>query len=126
MTREAMAAHADKKDTPIWEITGGSFDTVDGRTAFDAMRKGDPLGKEVVDKYISYLACGVANCINVFQPDTLCIGGGISNEGENLLAPLRELVKKETYNTNGSKQTQICRAKLGNDAGIIGAALLGE
>ena len=56
----------------------------------------------------------------------LCIGGGISNEGENLLAPLRELVKKETYNTNGSKQTQICRAKLGNDAGIIGAALLGE
>ena len=127
MTREAMAANANKKDSPIWEITGGSFDTVNGRTAFDAMRAGDPMGQAIVDKYISYLACGIANCINIFQPDILCIGGGISNEGETLLAPLRELVHKETYNyTNGSKQTEICRAQLGNDAGIIGAALLGE
>ncbi len=127
MTREAMAANANKKDSPIWEITGGSFDTVNGRTAFDAMRAGDPMGQAIVDKYIAYLACGIANCINVFQPDILCIGGGISNEGETLLAPLRELVHKETYNyTNGSKQTELCRAQLGNDAGIIGAALLGE
>ena len=126
MTREAMAAHADKRDTPIWQITENSFDKVNGRTAFDAMRAGDPMGKAVVDKYIAYLACGVSNCINVFQPDILCIGGGIGNEGETLLAPLRELVRKETYNINGSKQTKICRAQLGNDAGIIGAALLGE
>ena len=127
MTREAMAAHADKRDTPIWQLTNGSLDAVGGRTAFDAMRAGDPLGKAVVDKYIAYLACGVANCINIFQPDILCIGGGISNEGETLLAPLRELVAKETYNSaSGGKQTLVCRAQLGNDAGIIGAALLGE
>ena len=127
MTREAMAAHVLKKDSPIWEITNGSLDAVGGRTAFQAMRAGDPIGKEVVDRYISYLACGVINCVNIFQPDILCIGGGVSNEGEALLEPIRNLVEQNAYNyKNGGKHTVICRAQLGNDAGIIGAALLGE
>ena len=54
------------------------------------------------------------------------VGGGISNEGETLLAPVREYVEKEQYAMNSTKKTTICRAKLGNDAGIIGAALLGK
>ena len=48
---------------------------VSARTAFNAMRAGDKAGKEVVDKYIKYLACGITNTINIFQPDILCIGG---------------------------------------------------
>ena len=64
------------------------------------------------------------NIINIFQPDILCIGGGISNQGENLLAPLRTIVEKERYTKHNDKQTVICKASLGNDAGIIGAAFL--
>ena len=64
--------------------------------------------------------------INIFQPDIFCIGGGICNEGETLLKPVREFVEKEQYAMNSSKKTVICRAELGNDAGIIGAALLGK
>lgn len=98
---------------------------VSARTAFNAMRAGDKAGKEVVDKYIKYLACGITNTINIFQPDILCIGGGVCNEGDPLLLPLKELVAKEIYTKNSAKNTEIVIAKLGNDAGIIGAAFLG-
>ena len=123
-TKEAMEK-ADK-DSPIWKLVDGDIDRVNGRTAFDAMRAGDPVGQAVVDEYIAYLGCGIVNVINTFQPDILCIGGGICNEGETLLAPLRAYVEKEQYAMNSSKKTVLCRAELGNDAGIIGAALLGK
>ena len=120
MTKEAMAAHPESK---MHEMMG---DHVSGRLAFNAMRAGDEAAKEVVDKYIKYLATGIANVINIFQPEVLCIGGGVCNEGDALLIPLKERVANEVYTKRGSKNTQIVRATLGNDAGIIGAAFLGR
>ncbi len=114
------------KDSPLWTIVDGDIGKVNGRTAFDAMRQGDPVGKEIVDEYIHYLSEGIVNMVNIFQPDILCIGGGISNERETLMAPVREFVAKQQYAMNSSKKTVVCRAELGNDAGIIGAALLGK
>lgn len=105
-------------------LCDGDINKVNGRTAFDAMRAGDSDGKAVVEEWISYLACGIINVINIFQPDVLCIGGGVSNEGETLLAPLRSIVERERYTKHNPKQTVICKATLGNDAGIIGAAFL--
>ncbi len=84
-----------------------------------------PVGKEIVDEYIKYLSVGIVDMINIFQPDIFCIGGGICNEEKPCL-PVREFVEKEQYAMNSSKKTVICRAELGNDAGIIGAALLGK
>ena len=95
------------------------------RHAFMAMREGDRAGTEVVEKYCKYLAAGITNTINIFQPDILCIGGGVCNEGDPLLLPVKELVKKEVYTRMLSQNTEIVIAKLGNDAGIIGAAFLG-
>lgn len=122
-TREAMEKD---RSSALWRVAGGKLENVDGRTAFQAMREGDAAGRAVVDDYIYYLACGLTNCINIFQPDILCIGGGVSNEGDPLMVPLKELVAKQIYSMNSKKQTTICRAQLGNDAGILGAALLGE
>jgi glucokinase len=98
---------------------------VSGRTSFDAMRAGDEAAREVVDAYIKYLACGIINIINIFQPEVLSIGGGISNEKDNLLTPLIPLVRAETYGSGIVRDTDIRIATLGNDAGIIGAAMLG-
>lgn len=98
---------------------------VSGRTAFDCMRLGDKAAKEVVDKYIYYLAMGVTNIINIFQPEVLVIGGGICNEKNYLTDPLVKIVETEQYTRNSKNKTQIRIAKLGNDAGIIGAAMLG-
>jgi glucokinase len=122
-TREAMEKD---RSSALWTVAHGDLNNVDGRTAFQAMREGDAAAKAVVEEYIYYLACGVINMINIFQPDILCIGGGVSNEGDPLMVPLKEQVAKEVYSKNSSKQTVICRAELGNDAGIVGAALLGE
>ena len=106
------------------KLCDGDINKVNGRTAFDAMRDGDPTAKSVVEEYISYLSCGLVKIINIFQPDVLCIGGGISNEGENLLGPVRSYVERERYTKHNDKQTVICKCTLGNDAGIIGAAYL--
>ena len=99
---------------------------VSGRTAFKAATAGDKAGQEVVDYFIKNLACGLINTINVFQPDMLCIGGGVSNEGDNLLNPLKDYINKEVYSKNSSNNTKITLCSLGNNSGIIGAALLGK
>lgn len=106
-----------------YEKTDGK---VSARHAFNAMRAGDEAGRSVVDKYIKYLAAGITNVINIFQPDILCIGGGVCNEGDPLMIPMKELVKKEVYTRMLDCNTEITVAKLGNDAGIIGAAFLGN
>lgn len=118
MTKEALAAHPESVMKDEERITG--------RTAFNYMRAGDETAKQVVDDYIRYLAAGITNTINIFQPDVLCIGGGVCNEGDPLLLPMKEIVKKEVYTRNSPKNTEIVIAKLGNDAGIIGAAFLGN
>lgn len=97
---------------------------VSGRTAFDAMRKGDIAAIKVVDNYIKYVACGLINIVNALQPEIICVGGGICNEGETLMKPLRRFVQAERYSIHSKIQTHIMKAELGNDAGIIGASLL--
>ena len=106
------------------KLCDGDINKVNGKTAFDAAAAGDPDAQEVLDEYFGYLATGLVNIINIFQPDVLCIGGGISNQGENLLRPLRNIIEAERYTKHNDKQTQLCTCSLGNDAGIIGAAFL--
>lgn len=109
-------------DSLMREMCGGDVNHVGGKTAFAAMRKGDKAAGEVVSEYLGYLACGIANILNVFQPEVLCIGGGVSGEKENLLRPLIPLIEKEIYSKDGTLKTDVRIAMLGNDAGIIGAA----
>lgn len=122
MTRSAMLKD---KQSVMWNYTGGEIEKVNGKTAFDAMRAGDETGKKVVNEYLFYLGTGLANVINIFQPEVLCIGGGISKEGDFIIKPLEAIIKQEHYSKNTQRQTRLCVASLGNDAGIIGAALLG-
>ena len=122
-TKEAML---ENKDSKMWQLCNGSVDNASGRTAFDAMRLGDETAQKVVDNYIYYVAVGISNIINTFQPEFVCVGGGVSHEGETLLAPLRKHIENERYSIYASKQTKVVAAELGNDAGIFGAALLDE
>ncbi len=121
-----LDARAAGRATAMDEMIGGDLSKVSARTSFAAMKEGDEVAAEVVDEYISYLACGVANVINIFQPNVLAIGGGVCNEGDYLLKPLMQKVFDETYSREGTPRTEIKIAQLGNDAGIIGAAVLGK
>jgi glucokinase len=120
-TKDAMRKNF---NSLMWDIAGGDINKVNGKTAFDAAAAGDPDAQEVLDEYFGYLATGLVNIINIFQPDVLCIGGGISNQGENLLSPLRKIIEEERYTKHNDKQTKLCTCTLANDAGIIGAAFL--
>ena len=101
------------------------YGKVNGRVAFEAARNGDSAAKETVDEYVEYLACGIANIINIFQPEVLSIGGGISGEGQYLLDMVTPIVNSERYGNKFIQSTDIRIAELENDAGIIGAAFLG-
>ena len=98
------------------------YGEVNGRVAFDAAKLGDKAAKDVCEQYICYIGEGLVNIINIFQPEKLVIGGGISKEGDGLLVPLREFAEKHDYNKY-MKKTEIEIARLYNDAGIIGAAM---
>ena len=111
-------------ESVMWKLCDGNVDRVSGKTAFLAKASGDRAAELVIDQFINYLAIGVANVINVFQPDVVCIGGGISREGEALMAPLRERVLHESFGVDGAR-TKLVAATFKNDAGIFGAALLG-
>lgn len=121
-TREAMEAHPGSK---LWQFAP-TLEAVNGKTPFDAAQAGDETAQAVVDEYIEDLACGLANLINILQPEVVCLGGGVSKQGEALLAPLRVVLNREEFTRDAPRRCQVLEAQLGNDAGIIGGALVGS
>lgn len=120
MTRQAMDAHP---ESALHTVAANG--TVNGRTAFDAAELGDAAAKQVVDDYIHYLAVGIANLINMFFPQVIGLSGGVANQGENLLRPLRAAVQPMIFGDKyAKKHTALTTCTLGYRAGVIGAALL--
>ena len=121
-TREIMLQH---KDSLMWQMCEGDIENVSAKTPFRAAEQGDAAAQMVLDDYFDAFACGVANIINFLQPEIICVGGGVSKEGEKLLAPIRERVMDVVMSRHSKQTTKLVTAKLGNDAGVIGAAFLG-
>ncbi|MDO4811727.1 MAG: ROK family protein [Eubacteriales bacterium] len=120
MTNTAMEKHPESVMHQIATTNGG----VDGRTAFAAQQAGDVAGEEVVKEYVHYLSIGIANIVNIFFPEVIALSGGVANQGENLLVPLREKVGQQEYGAAYTAQhPHIVCCTLGNTAGMIGAAL---
>ena len=120
-TKEGIKNYPDSLMAKLAEKQG----KVNGRTAFDAAKKGDVAGKKVVNQYLEYVADGIVSMVNIFQPNKIVIGGGVSNEGEYILNPISEYVRKYDYNKL-FERVKIDVATLFNDAGIIGAALIAK
>lgn len=121
-TREMAEQHP---ESLIWEMCEGNLDNIGGRTAFDAADQGDETGKAIVEQYINYLADGISGIVNIFRPEVVVLGGGVSNQGASLLDPLNEKVAKLCVASESIEAPKVVRASLGNSAGIIGAGLLG-
>ena len=121
-TKKSMAENPDS----LMHTVAAEEGKISGKTAFIAAKKGDEAGLKVVKAYAKHVSVGIANMINIFQPEMLVIGGGISKEGDYLLNPIKEFCNGQTYDKGGIPTTKISIAQLGNDAGIIGAAFLGK
>lgn len=126
---EALAARAErlaakKRKSLLWQLCQENQGRLNGRLVFDAYRQQDKAAARVVEKYAAYLGEGLADLINLLQPEVLCIGGGISRAGDILLPLLQEAVQDKVYSRDSAKNTRMVVARLDNDAGIIGAAKL--
>ncbi len=127
LKRITAAARDAHPDSILARVIAENDGRVSGQSAFIAAREGDPIGQQVCEEYVDYLSCGIINIVNIFQPDTLAIGGGVSNEAEEqLLLPVCRRVEQESIPCGHARRTRIVKAELGNQAGLIGAALLGR
>jgi len=110
------------KESMLYQLVKDDVSKMNAKIPFDAAQMGDVAAIEVIDDYIAYLAIGIANAINVFKPQVILLGGGVSKQEDNLIIPLTKKVKESIF--GGDFRTKIKTAKLGNDAGLIGAAML--
>lgn len=112
----------ENKDSLLNKLVEGDVSKMNAKIPFDADQAGDQAGHEVIEEYLDYLAIGIANVANIFKPEAILLGGGVCKQGENLTVPLTERVKKLAYGKDLRSEIKI--ASLGNDAGLIGAAML--
>ena len=122
----AQAAMSEAPESLLWELCRGDSSLMDGKLFFEAVRRCDAAALHVLGRYTEYLAIGIIDVVNFIQPELVVIGGGISREGELLLAPVRERMASVGYARLSRHQTRLESALLGNDAGIIGAAFLAD
>lgn len=97
---------------------------VDGKVVFDCAEAGDKTAISVVKKYIQYVGIGLVNYANIFAPEVIIVGGGVSNQGDNIIKPLQRYVSRNIYGSAYNPRIKVVAATLKNDAGIIGAAAL--
>ncbi len=126
LVAQTRKAALEDKNSKIWEACGYNLDKISARTPFEAERMGDETAKRVCDTYIKYIGEGLVNIVNIFQPEIIALGGGVCNEGDRLLLPLREYIEKYKYTKEETPATKLVIAQMGNDAGVVGAAMLTE
>ena len=126
LVKDTIAAMEADPKSLMWNEMKGETSRVDGHTAFECAKKGDATAQKVVDRYLQYLGEGCLSLINIFRPDAIVLGGGLSGQKEALRKPLQAYVDSHDFSFAGSfcPKCSILISKLGNDAGILGAAAL--
>lgn len=124
LIRQTKRAMEQNPDSKMWALVDGDIDQVNGKVPFDAAKLDDGTARAVVAQYIDYLAMGIASLVDSFRPELVIMGGGICNQGDYLMIPLNEAIRKYCYASDEIAPPPAVRATLGNDAGIIGAAAL--
>lgn len=119
-TKKAMEEHPDS----LLHEAAKELGKVDGRVAFMAARKNDPVAIQVVNQYIYFLSEGILNYCNIFRPNVVVLSGGIANEGDYLFDRINDYLKLHNYGYKSSPAVKVVPAKLGYDSGKIGAACL--
>ena len=118
-TRQAMEKHPESLLNEIAKFYG-----LNGKTVFSAAKQGDKVAIATLNKYIKYVGIGLVNFANLFYPEVIIVGGGVSRQGDVLVKPLQRYVSRNVYGSKYNPKIKVAAATLGNDAGIIGAACL--
>lgn len=121
-----VKARLERQMTPVFEeVLEGNLDNLAIRKVFAAIKKGDELAQEMIDETAGYLGIGLAGVVNLLNPQVIVIGGGIMDGGGGFLEKVTATIKKHAF-SSATEKLLVTKAVLGNDAGFIGAGLLGE
>lgn len=123
MIKDAINLLRRNKKSIIHKLIKRDLDRLTTEVIFEAERKGDVLASDVINQACAHLGAGIASAINLLNPQIVVIGGGVSEGGNNFIQRIEKEVKRRAFPTV-TKNLKIVKAKLGNDAGFIGAAML--
>ncbi len=122
LAKEAKRRIENGEKSILAEMVKGKVEDITAREIGQAAEKGDAVAAAAINKIAGFLGIGLVNLVNIFNPEMIVIGGGVSKLGERLLDPPRAIVKARAFPLQASV-VKIVRAQLGNDAGVIGAAV---
>ena len=125
LIRETQSVMMNNKDSMMWDYCNHDINRVDGRTSFECAKAGDKAANEVIDTYIKYLGEGLLNVCNIFRPQAIILGGGVSAQKDYLKNKVQKYLEDHYYGYHETPRSEVLIAALTNDAGIIGAAILG-
>lgn len=111
-------------DSALWDLCHHDIRKLEARMVTEAFRLGDRTAMDIWDLYLSQLAAAIGNFIVIFRPEAIILGGGVAKAGSLLLEPLRQKVRESTFAAAEIGIPELRLAETGNDAGIIGAAML--
>lgn len=121
LVRQGRRAAEQHHESEMYTRTGGDLSKINAKLVMDCAREGDAVASEIYEQYTAYLGATACTAIALFDPEIIAFGGGVSNDGEFLLSPIREYAKQYAFFKNHAK---IVTAQMKNDAGIVGAAIL--
>ena len=124
LIRQTKKAMEEDKNSMMWDYVAYDINSVDGKTAFECSKQGDKTALKVVDQYEDYLTIGCLNYCNIFRPDAIILGGGLSNQREYLTNAIEKKLAEKKYGFACTPAVKVFVSALGNDAGILGAAAL--
>lgn len=124
LIESAKTAMKGQPQSLLWEACENDSKKLNGISFFMALNKGDATAEKVFEKYIEYLGEGVLNFCNIFRPEVIVLGGGISAQGKVITDKVKKYCEKFHYGIKGAPKVEIVAATLFNDAGIIGASAL--
>lgn len=124
LIKDTKAAMEKDKKSLMWDYCLGDINQVNGRTAFETVLQGDKAAEEVVNQYVKYLGEGIRNFLNIFRPECVILGGGLSGQKENLTSRVITYLDSIDWGLKNTPHAKIVTSNFGNDAGIIGAASL--
>lgn len=122
VAREAVARIKRGESSQLAALVGGKLEDIDARIVGIAANNGDPLARDVVAKAANYLGVGMVNVVNIFNPERIVVGGGMSHLGDMLLEPARRVVREKAFRL-AAGSVSIVPSQLGDNAGVIGAAM---
>jgi glucokinase len=119
-TRAREVLVREEGESSIPAMVNGNFDAITAQIVYDAAKAGDPIASEIVRDTARYLGAGVANLLNIFNPDTVVIAGGVTAAGDALFVPLRAEIRRRAFSP-AVRAARIVAGELPGTAGVVGA-----